>query len=247
MPKSREDFMPDVGGFLDGMSGDIVDATFELASGEYLDRIMAGSSDAKAPVMLRLTIESPELEKPASQSYSVGSSGIWDIAADGKSISNNKAPDKKQFRKGSTAWVLVEAMMTAAGEGDFDKGQNFFIQRDAYMTEAAFYEGTSWFWEVKEIVYDIGGRKVTSRPPLPASLLGERKVEGKEAVDTSELDLTLATLATGKDELELRKAAIKAPEIKANAKYLQSIVSGAKIKELIASGMLTKGSDGKFA
>jgi len=248
-PKTREDFMPDVGGFLDNMSGDIVDVTFELASGKYADQVMSGGGSAKPPVMMKLTIEAPDLERPAEQSYSIGSSEVWDIAADGKSVTGAKNPDRKSFRKGSSGWTLVEAMITAAGDGDFDKGQDFFIKRDAYMTEAKFYEGTSWHWATREITYNIGDKVIKSNPPLPEKLLGTAgsAASAAEAEDTTALDLVIVELAIGKTEMELKKAAIQNPEIKANSKYLQGVVSGKKIKELEGNGLLTKDGSGKYA
>ena len=253
----REDFMPDSGGFLDNMDGDIVEAIFDVASGEYADKVMAGASNAKPPVILTLTIESPDLDKPAKQSYSIGSQDVWEIASDGKSITNVRSPDKKRFRDGSIAWSLVNAMMVAMGEGSLEKGQDIAIKKDIFMTDAKFYENTSWHWEVTEIKRDIGGKTVTSRPPLPVECLKEQKPTNPEKVkpgakksdvDAPDLDLILISNAPGKDERGLKSFAVRNAEIKANDAYLKSVIQvGGKLKTLEDEGLLTKDPDsGKY-
>lgn len=251
MPKTREDFMPDIGGFLDGVPGDIIDATFEIASGEYADRVMLGGGASKPPVMLRITVESPNLEKPAEQGYSVGSQEQWEIADDGKSITNLKNPDKHTFRDGAIAMELVKAMAVALGDGSMEKGQDVFAKRDHYMTEAGFYTGLSFDWEVKTITRKIGQRDVTSKPPLPANFLGETSAKTKgpakkgakpasSSTDTSELDQLLADNASGKTDRELKSFAVRQDTIKANDPYMKSVVSGTKLKDLENAGTLTK-------
>jgi hypothetical protein len=254
---TREDLAPDIGGFLDNVPGEIIKATFELASGKYADQIMMGGGNAKLPVMLTISVESPDLEKTASQSYSVGGSDVWDIVGDGKSIVNIKAPEKRSFRKGSMAWRLVESMMEAAGEGDIDKGQAYFIGRGHYMTDAAFFTGLNWQWEVKEIKIEIGSgankKEIISRPPLPAKLLGatEAAATGKTATKTAAapvagaegLDKLVIDNASGKSEKEVKTFAVHNPEIKKNDAYMKSIVSGKKLRELEASGTLVKHPD----
>lgn len=249
-PKTRDDFIPEVGGFLDGVSGDIVEATFEIASGEYADRVMAeGGGKAKPGVMLKLTIESPELERPTEQSFSVGAADLWEIAGDGKSITNVKNADKHIFRKGSRAWSLVEAMMAAVGEGKLEKGQDFFIGRDTYMTQATFYEGLGFYWEVKQLP-KVDPTRPPSNVPLPVKFLGKTTGGTKTAapeVDTADLDLLVVANATGKTVTELKTWAIKDPTIKGNATYKAEIVSGKKLKELENAGQLTMGADKKYA
>ena len=241
MTKTREDFKPDVGGFLDGVSGDIVDAEFAIASGQYADKVMLGDAGATPPVVLTLTVESPGFEKPINQSFSVGAQDQWEIAADGKSVTN-KNPDKRSFRRGSRAMDLVEAMITAVGDGDVAKGQDFFIKRDHYMTEAGFYIGTSWDW-VRKNMPTVSG---TPTPvPLPVKMLGETIVKGKpatkkaEAVEDDALDKILTDNASGKKENELKSFAVRNVEIKKNEVYMRAVVSGKKLKELEDSGSLT--------
>jgi len=249
-PKTRDDFTPDVGGFLDGMNGDITEAKFEIASGDYADRIIAGGGDAKPGVMLTLTVVSPELERPLDQSFSVGSSDLWDIAADGRSITHTKNPDKHMFRKGSRAWALVEAMMTAVGDGKLEKGQDFFIGRDSYMTQAEFYEKLSFYWETQSLP-TVGGQK--TNVPLPAKYLGEAKsgsgggAKAGTVEDTTDLDLHVVANASGKTITELKTWAIKDEKIKTNNAYKTLIVSGKKLKELEESGMLILGEDKKYS
>ena len=244
--------MPDVGGFLDNMDGDIVDAEFVVATGKYADKVMTGGSDAKPPVIARLTIESPDLEAPAVQSFSIGSQDIWEISDDGKSVTNIKNPEKHSFRKGSAGWMLVEAMMTAAGEGDLEKGQDFFAKRDTFMTDSRFYEGTSWHWAVKEIKYQIGDKQVISRPPLPEKFLGETRpvTKGKAAAtkksevpENSELDNLLIEKAAGKTDRELKSFVVREPKFKENDAYVKAVVSGKKLKQLEDSGSLTRDPD----
>ena len=250
MPKSREDFIADIGGFLDNVDGDIVDATFEIAGGKYADQVMMGGSDAKPPVVITLTVESPDLERPATQSYSVGSPDIWEIVDGGKSIIN-KNPDKHSFRKGSMAWHLVEAMMAANGDGDLDKGQEFFVKRDRYMTESDFYTALSYHWAVTEIKTEIAkDRVVISRPPLPDKFLGETTSKkgkdgkaGATSVAIDELDLILIANATGKTDKELKSFAVRNADIKANDAYVKAVISGKKLKELEDTGELTKDPD----
>lgn len=254
---TREDLAPDIGGFLDNVSGEIIKATFELASGKYADQIMMGGGNAKLPVMLTITVDSPDLEKPAVQSYSVGGSDIWDIVGDGKSIVNIKTPEKRSFRKGSMAWRIVEAMMEAAGEGDIDKGQAYFIGRGHYMTDAAFFTGLNWQWEVKEIKIEIGAgpnkKEIISRPPLPAKFLGETgkaapagkatKTAAAPVAGAEGLDKILVENASGKSEKELKTFAVHNAEIKKNDGYIKGVVSGKHLRELEAAGTLVKDPD----
>lgn len=173
-PVSKEDLTLDTGGFLDQTAGDVVGAKFEIASGKYADQVML-DKDAKLPVVLTLTIVSPDLDKPAEQSFSVGSSEVWEIIGGGKAIRNIKDPEKHTLRMGSMAGTLVEHMIAAAGDGDIHKGAELFMARGYYLTDAAFYTGFVWYWEVKEIRRDIGGREVVSRSPLPTKCLEERR------------------------------------------------------------------------
>jgi len=254
MAKTREDYQPDVGGFLDGKEGAITDAVFEVASGEYADRVMLGGSDSKPPVVVTLTVDCPELDKPANQSYSVGGQDIWDIVNDGKAIVNKKNPDKHVFRDGSIAMHLVEAMAIAIGEGSIEKGQETFIKRDHYMTTADFYTGFNFLWETTEIKRKIGEKDIISRPPLPAKYLGEvsatagtSKPATSATVEDAALDQILIDNASGKVERELKSFAVRNDEIKKNDLYMKAVVNGAKITELEKAGKLTRNpEDGKF-
>lgn len=184
MAKTREDFMGDKGGFLDGVRGKIVDAIFEIASGDYADRVAAGDEKSKPPVVLTLTVESDELEKPAKQGYSVGGQDIWDIQEDGATIVNKKNPEKHIFRDGSTAHTLVESLAIAIGangraatkEDDTEKlieeGQKAFIKRDYYVTDRRFFLGWDVTWATKLIERTIGDKNVKSRPPVPVIFHG---------------------------------------------------------------------------
>jgi len=252
MPKSREDFLPDVGGFLDGIPGDIIDAEFTIASGEYADKMLLGDSKAKPGIMLSLTVESPKLEKPASQGFSVGSQEQWEIVDNGKSITNLKNADKHTFRDGSIAMELVKAMALALGSGDMEKGQDEFVKREHYMTEAAFYTGLSFDWEVKTITRTINGKEVTSKPPLPAKFLGATAATAKKStakpssgssstsVSDEALDTIIIDNAAGKNDRELKSFAVRQDAIKENDAYMKAVVSGKRLKELEEAGKLTK-------
>ena len=246
MVKTRDDFMPDVGSFLDNVDGDTGNAEFTIATGDYADKVMMSGGGAKPPVVLKLTIESPELDRPAVQSYSVGSQEIWDILDGGRAIQNIKNPDRHLFRKGSRAWTLAEAMMTAVGNGDLAKGQDFFIKRDTYMTEAKFYEGLSFHWATKSLD-TVGGEKTNT--PLPETFLGEAKATGKAApapvatVEDEALDALIVEASPDKTERELKSFAVRNPTIKANDAYMKAVVSGKKLKQLEEAGLLTMDPD----
>jgi len=245
MTKTKEDFLPDIGGFLDGVAGDIVEAVFDIAGGEYADKVLLGGGASKPPVVLTLTIESSELKEPATQSFSVGSQDIWEVVDNGKRIENIKNPDKHTFRDGSIAMELVKAMAASMGAGDIEKGQNMFVTRDHFMTESEFYTGLSFDWEVRSITRKIGNKEVTSKPPLPINFLGETAtkgatVKGKGVESNDVLDQVLVDNAGGKTDRELKSFAVRQETIKANDPYMKSIVSGNRLKELENAGKLTK-------
>jgi len=246
--KTKEDFQPDVGAFLDNVDGEIVDAEFDIAGGDYADKVMMGGADVQPPVVIKLTIESPELDRPAVQSYSVGSQDIWEIQDNGKTIQNVKNPDRHLFRKGSRAWSLVEAIALALGEGNLEKGQESFIKRDSYMTEAKFYTGLNFHW-IAQSLPTVGGQK--TNVPLPEKFLGAvetkarpaAKTKGVVTVEDEGLDQILIDNASGKDERALKSFAVRNPEIKANDAYMKAVVSGKKLKELEDAGKLTRDPD----
>ena len=155
------------------------------------------------------------------------------------------------FRKGSRAGALVEAMMTAVGGGVLGKGQDFFINRNCYMTEAKFFEGLNFYWETKSLPTAAKGG--TPRDvPLPVKFLGEVKggaaaPAGAQAVDTTVLDAMVMANASGKTQQQVKTWAVKDPDIKANKEYMTSVVNGKKLTELENGGQLTLGADGKYA
>ncbi len=257
MTKTRDDYKPDVGGFLDGINGEIVEAMFDVASGEYADKVMLGGPDAKPPIVLILTVMSIDREEPITQSWSVGSQDTWEIINGGKAIQNIKNPDKHSFRSGSRAMSLVEAMMTAVGDGDLEKGQDIIIKRDKYMTEAAFYVDFNFGWATQQLATVQGGK--TTPVPLPAKLIGMAAVKGKTAQPAATksagkgtvvsadaaLDQLLADNANGKSEKELKSFAVRNPDIKKNDAYMKAVVSGKKLRELENAGTLTLDPDTK--
>jgi len=277
----REDFMGDSGGFLDGVRGVVIDAKFEIASGAYADKMAADNETAgatteakKPPVVLTLTVESDELEKPATQSWSVGGQDIWDIQEGGKVIVNKKNPDKHIFRNGSNAYDLIEGMALAIGSkgkpfanGDdygavIEEGQKLFGERDFYVTESGFYLGFDFTWAQETIEKTIGKTVRSIRVNIPKIYHGVAdktaasapvKVANKQVktgpVDEEEaiLDKLLMDNATGKTEKQLKSWAVKQDAIKANDAYMKKITSGEKTAQLAAAGkLILDDSDGTY-
>ena len=247
MPKTAQDYLPDIGGFLDGQDGDITDALFVVASGAYADKSMVSKPGTKPSIVLMIKVSSTGADKPVEQSYSVGSQDIWEIVNDGKSIQNTKNPDRHSFRDGSVAYALVKAILTTLGSGDIDKGQLVAAKRDFWMTEAGFYTGLNFAWKNQKLTWVINGVTVESNPPLPDRFLGETASAKKAgpakaaapAADTSELDAIVIENASGMTESKLKAFAVKNETIKANGDYLRAIVNGKGLRALEASGLLT--------
>lgn len=274
MAKSREDYAPDIGGgFLDNVDVDITKVSFAVATGEYADKILMGGGDQKPPVVMIVMFEGPELEKPREQSFSVGSSELWEVSEDGSFITNKKDSTKHGFRKGSRAYSLIEAMFLAVGgaseediievftnpkvkknvQAELEKGQDFFIKRDAYMTEAKFAEGLS-FHMVSMKLPTVEGKEPSS-VPLPVKFLGDKKQSkgktapvGKKAVSTNDaLDKIIIEAASGKTDKEMKVFAVRNDVVKKDTTYLKGVVDGSVLKRLEDAGSITKDPEsGKF-
>jgi hypothetical protein len=145
---------------------------------------------------------------------------------------------------------LVKAMALALGDGDMEKGQEEFVKRNMYMTEAAFYTGLSYDWEIKVVTREINGKTVTSKPPLPVRLLGTTAATAKKngkstkssgsGVTNDALDKIIIDNAAGKTDRELKSFAVRQDAIKDNDAYMKAIVSGKRLQELENEGKLTK-------
>ncbi len=274
MAKSREDYAPDVGGFLDNVDVDITKVSFAVATGEYADKILMGGGDQKPPVVMTVTYEGPELEKPREQSYSVGNSELWEVSDDGSFITNKKDSTKHGFRRGSRAYSLIEAMFLAVGgasedditevftnpklkknvQAELEKGQDFFIKRDAFMTENIFAEGLS-FHMVSMKLPTVEGKEPSS-VPLPVKFLGDKKPSkgkvvpaGKKTVATTNdaLDKIIIETASGKTDKEIKVFAVRHDVVKKDAGYLKGVVDGSVLKRLEDAGSITKDPEsGKF-
>jgi len=248
MVKTREDYEPTVTGILDGSEGVIVDAYLgPNPRPEY--RAVAGDSPG-----LTLIIESPGLERPVEQWYSVGGIDAWGISKDGQAIVNIKKPDVHRFNKNSRAWDLVEAIAIAIGEGDKGKGQDFFIKRGPNMTEAKFYIGLNFVWEQKTLS-TVGDGK--SNIPLPTKFLGEvssvKSVAKASAAVTEappeEVIAKILALAPGKDAKGLKQAVLaarKSGEIEVTDTLMRELVSGPLLANLEKDGKLMVDSDGSY-
>ena len=242
MVKTREDFQPEVGGFLDDSDGEIMDAVFEEAGADYAAQMVGATG--KAAIGVTLTIESPGLERPLEQWFSIGGSDNWEISSDGREVTNIKHPDRHAFRKGSRGWDLVEAMAKAESGGSVEEGQELWAKKDKpYMTQAAFYIGGNYHW-MRKALPKVGGG--TTDVPLPETFLGE--VKGKAApvsvAGTDELDkVVIGLVQQGMTERDVKTAAARNEELKKNAAYMALVISGNKLEELEKAGKITKAPD----
>lgn len=253
MVKTREDYEPEVTGFLDDVDGAIVDAYFEPnPRPEYQQKAGMGPG-------LTIIVDTPSLDRPYEQWYSVGPEDHWKIGKDGQEVVNIKKPDKHQFNKQSRAWDFVDAVVATLGEGDMAKGQDVLIKRDKFMTEAPLYVGLNFHWRRKPLPTVGGG---TTEVPLPVTYLGEvapGKRESPKAAtavraDTSEIDNVIAEMASGKTVTELKKAVMVAkregkfgdkPFVPDDA-YIRDLISGKRLEELENEAKIVKDAEGKY-
>ena len=237
--KTREDFEPEVTGFLEDSDGAIVDAYFgPNTNPEYQAKAGTGGMG------IMLTIDSPDLQRPLEQWYSIGAEDNWSLSKDGLEVTKVKKPESHLFNKNSRGWVLVESMIAAIGAGDRAKGQDFMVKRDFYMTQAGFYKGLNFHWATKSVPV-VGKPNVDV--PMPVVFLGE--ITGgviATSASTDDLDQVVVDLAAGLDDRGLKQAAMKNVALKADNNYMRELVSGPKISELEKAGKLTRGPDGKF-
>ena len=227
-------------GLADDFDGAITDACFEVRE-QYA--AISGTQDP----MLILTLESPELDSSAETAFYTGAAKQWEIGKGGQEITSAKNPDSHRFNMNSRAGTLVSRMFQLVGEGDKKKGQEFFLAKGHYMTEAPFYTGLSFHWK-REKMSTVGGE--TRDVLMPNAFLGEvkRAPKGKTAVaEVSEEDIVrIQVLAEGKTERELKSACLKELDLKDNKVLMNKIFNKGLLKNLEAEGKLTVGPDGKY-
>ncbi len=241
MPKTREDYDLD-----SGLATDF-DCTFSAEFGtntQYVNKVNAGGGNMDPnEVFLNLTMDSPDLDKPVKQSYSIGSGKKWMANKDGSEITSEANPDSHRFNMNSSGGKLVARMFELVGGGDKNKGQDFFIARDMYMTQTGFYNGIMFHMNQEKTKTQSGESNIM----LPDKYLGEAKVAAKSTAGV-DLDKIVIDLSQGKTDRELKAAAVKNDELKKpeNAAYLRDLISGTKLGNLEKDNKLTKGPDGKY-
>ena len=242
MVKTREDFDLETG-LADDFDGAISEAYFEV-NPQYAE--ISGTTDP----MLALVLESPGFDQPVETRYSTGGAKQWQTGRGGQEITSAKSPDSHRYNMNSRAGVLVSRMFELIGNGDKAKGQEFFLRRDHYMTEGAFYIGLNFHWK-REKLPTVGGEPKDIL--MPNKYFGEvslgkkaTAVAGAPTDDLDALDTIVIDLASGKTEREVKVAAMKNEQLKANDTYMKELISGPKLKQLEDAGKLTKGPEGKF-
>lgn len=249
MPKTLDDFQLE-SGLKDDFDGTITaDTYFGAPRKEYADKA-AVSGGTLDPVLQLVILPDGDGEEPITQQYSLGPGKQWQVVKDGREIVSAKSPDSHRFNMSSRGGELVSKMFELAGSGDKVKGQEFFIKRDAYMTEVGFYAGLRYHFKVEKKP-TVGGEP--SNVLLPNKFLGEGKAvttgktESKSTGgDTSALNQLLIDNAGGKTDKELKQWALKNDVLKANSAYMKDVISGKKLKEMEDAGQMFKDSDGKY-
>lgn len=250
-PKSREDFETVTGGLFDDFDGSIVGAKFGLPTGSY-----ASTSGGTAPG-LTLTFNNPDAEKPFDQFFSIGNG--WEIVDDGKAVRNINKPESHVFTKSSKAGKITDAALKLVGAGDVEKGQEIFIKRDFYMTEAAFYLGWNAHWNIEESKMTIDKQEKIIKTLTPTIWIGfaggttaqAAPAGGAKAAgpigDAAKMDEELIKLSAGKTERELKQLAInKDNTAKFTSEYKRDIVNGTILKRLETDGKLFKDEKGLY-
>lgn len=241
------DFEPDIGGLFDDFDSPVTKAYFGSAPAKYAEKM--GGEGIGIYLTFDQTYQDKGVEKNVEQFYSIGNVKNWEIKNDGAEVINTKDENKHQFNQNTNAWALVEKMVTHVGEGDFKKGQETFIARDKYMTEAAFYLGLTYHWKQQKVMNPV--QKTEHDVLLPDKFIGEVKPEAKataKAAASADLDAKLVELAHGKTVKEVKSASTK--EFKGNSPYIREIINGKKLKELEDAGELFLDGDretGKYA
>ena len=221
-------------GLADDFDGVISHAYFGIK--ERYDAI-AGTSEPK----LVFALDGEELEQPQEVAYNTGAAKQWEVVRDGAEIVSGKNPDAHAFNMNSRAGGVVARMFNLVGAGDRAKGQDFFVARGHYMTQAAFYDGLKFHWKREEMT-TVGGDK--KQVLMPVSYLGEVAAKGKKdgVIPTEAIDKIVA-LADGKTEKELKQAIVKDPVLSKVAGLVNQVLNKGLLKTLETENKLTKSAD----
>lgn len=131
----------------------------------------AGARPGEAPLMLMLTIQSDEFEKPIEEAWSIGAD--WQLKdEDDQEVVHVKNADFKAFTRNSKAGRLIASMCKAAGEGNIEKGKKFMSSRGE-MTQIKPYTGLMFHFKRHEdrTPERLGGKETTI--VLAEAFLGE--------------------------------------------------------------------------
>ena len=237
MPKTLHDYELSFG-LVSDFDGEITAAEFGV-NANYAE---AAGKDIPG---LTITIDSPDLGQEMSQFYSIGDPEKWEISDDGTEVTFTPKPDAHRFNMNSRGGQLVSAMFESAGGGDKKKGQEFFLKRDFWMTQAGFFVGTNWHWERVEMKNPLQPDRAPSSVLVPVALLSETKKTGskvKGGADDADI-ARIIELAEGKTERELKQAVVN--EFKGKP-IVNEVLNKGLIKKLVDSAKLALGPDGKF-
>lgn len=240
-PEPSMDDMQLTTGLADDFDGTIVDAKFDV-NPDY-ERV-AGAADP----MLILTLECPEFGEPVTQGWSTGGAPKWEIGRGGLEITSSVNPDLRRFNMNTRAGELVKRMFKLVGQGNEKAGQEVFLVKKHYMTEAEFYSGLSFHWK-REPMRTVSGE---ARDVLmPNTYLGESagsgaKASAPTAVAEGDIDRLIA-VAIGKDEMEVKQASLKDEVLSKNSALMHEVFNKGLLGTLVKDGKLKVGDDGKYS
>jgi len=251
MPKTRDDFMFG-SGLADNFQGTIVEAAF-VVNKEYAE--ISGTQDP----MLTLTLDGPELSQPFSQGWSCGAAKKWEATNGGKEVVSGVDPDAHGFNENSRAGQLVARMFKLVGNGDIEKGRDFFIARDKWMTQADFYDGLTFFWS-RESMKTVAGDSKDGLMPTSYVATEAKKGAAKASKASptpaatgdfsDELMERLAVFADSKTVKELKVAVVNGELVgKDDDQYKAfstAVLKGTLIDKLKADNTLMVGPEDKF-
>ena len=230
-------------GLADDFDGTVIDAYFAPPRQEYRDKAGGGGDEP----FLHLKIESPELDQPIEQAWSTGAARQWKAQRDGKEIISQKNADYKNFVSGSRAGELVSRIILGAGGGDKAKGVGVIKDRGYLMTEAEFYMGLQAHWEQVPLP-TVGGDTRNVLIPTVVYGFGEAAAlpEASAATYTDEDIGKLVTLASGKNENQVKQQIMRSDDLKSNKDLLNAVFNKGLLKELEEAGKLTRDPSGVF-
>ena len=243
MAKLKPEDLEPTTGLADNFVGTITGAYFEVKE-SYAAR--SGTNDP----MLNLVLVGPDIQGGMEQGYSIGTG--WEVVRDGLEVVSTRDPDVHRWNRNTRSMALVGRMMTLVGGGDRAKGQEFFREKDIYMTEAEFYQGLTFRWRRESLPTADGG---TSDVLLPVQLISEGLGAPKPGATkpgapkpksiVSDDDLAqLVELAQGKTEREIKIALTRTPGVSDVLK--DAVFNKGLLKSLEEQGTLAREPGGKF-